>query len=78
MTKKSRPFATLNDINAIVLVADAKGSIVFANKAIKSILDYDPQEVLGDGWWELTPNGESIDTRKAVSLTERSQAPSLK
>lgn len=67
MTEKDSPFATLDDINAIVLVADANGAIVFANKAIKPILGYDPQDVLGDGWWELTSKGDNIDTRKAIT-----------
>lgn len=61
------PFATLDDINAIVLVADSDGNIVFANKAIKYILGYDPQEVLGDGWWQLTTNGDETADRKSIA-----------
>lgn len=65
MSQTNKPFATLDDINAIVLVADATGSIVFANKAIEHILGYSPEEVLGDGWWELTSVMESPVQRKA-------------
>ncbi len=62
-----KKFATLDDINAIILVADQKGSIVFANKAIKSILGYEPEEVLGDGWWQLTANDQSTVVRKSTA-----------
>lgn len=67
MTKTEKSFATLDDINAIVLVADAKGNIVFGNKAIKTILGYNPEEVLGDGWWKLTENGQDVDARKTIT-----------
>lgn len=65
MTEKDKPFATLDDINAIVLISDASGSIVFANKAIKTILGYTPDEVLGDGWWKLTSAEDDFNIRKA-------------
>ncbi|MBL4668808.1 MAG: PAS domain S-box protein [Flavobacteriales bacterium] len=78
MTKKDSPFATLDDINAIVLVADANGSIIFANKAIKTILGYNPEEVLGDGWWELTSDGENTGTRKAKTAAMANGKESLK
>jgi len=66
MSKINKPFATLNDINALVLVADANGDILFANKAIEEILGYSQQEVLGNGWWELTGNEQDINNRKSV------------
>ncbi|MGL4598766.1 MAG: sensor histidine kinase [Bacteroidia bacterium] len=67
MEKTNKTFATLDDINAIILVADQKGNIVFANKAIKSILGYEPEDVLGDGWWKLTANEQSTDVRKSTA-----------
>lgn len=62
-----RSFATLDDINAIILVADGDGNIVFANKAVKTILGYEPEEVLGDGWWKLTTNETVSDLRKSIT-----------
>tara|TARA_B100000809_G_scaffold31265_1_gene27184 strand:+ start:117 stop:1070 length:954 start_codon:yes stop_codon:yes gene_type:complete len=59
-------------------VADENGSIVFANKAIKSILGYDPEEVLGDGWWKLTSKGENTDTRKAKTAAMADGTADLK
>jgi two-component system, sensor histidine kinase PdtaS len=71
MKKMGKTFATLDDINAIILVADQQGNIVFANRAIKSILGYEPEDVLGNGWWQLTANdpstGLSKDLRKSIT-----------
>lgn len=79
MTEKEKPFVTLNDINAIVLVADAEGSIIFANKAVKTILGYDPQEVLGDGWWKLTSNNENnTSARKSITAEMAAGKTNLK
>jgi PAS domain S-box-containing protein len=60
--------ATLDDINAIVLISDQNGMIVFANKAIKDILGYEPKELLGDGWWKLTDSKLDSDERKATTI----------
>jgi PAS domain S-box-containing protein len=57
-------FATFDDINAIILVANKEGMIVFANKAVKTILGYEPEEVLGDGWWRLTAHDSELEERK--------------
>ncbi len=57
-------FATLDNIDAIVLVSNAEGNIVFANKAVKRILGFEPHEVLGNGWWELTANEYNLSKRK--------------
>jgi PAS domain S-box-containing protein len=44
----------LQQINALILVADKKGEIIYAGPAFKRILGYDPKDVLGNGWWELS------------------------
>lgn len=62
--ENNKPFASLDDINAIVLVADKEGEIIYANKAVETILGYDPQSVLGDGWWKITAKQEENDVRK--------------
>ena len=60
-------FATLDDIEAIVLVSNDQGEIVFANKAIERILGYTPEEVLGNGWWEVTKSPD-IEARKTTTI----------
>lgn len=44
----------LNQINALVLVANKDGEITYANPATKTILGYDSKEIIGDSWWDLT------------------------
>ena len=42
----------LERVNSIVLVADSKGSIIYASPFVKDILGYSTKELLGRGWWE--------------------------
>ncbi|MFK5891149.1 MAG: PAS domain S-box protein [Flavobacteriaceae bacterium] len=46
--------AILNRINTLVLVANGKGDITYASPSIETILGYNPKDVLGQGWWQLT------------------------
>ncbi|HWR16306.1 MAG TPA: PAS domain S-box protein [Terriglobales bacterium] len=43
----------LNVIQAMVLVANGDGQIVYASPSVERILGYTPAEVLGDSYWEL-------------------------
>ncbi|MFT4602865.1 MAG: PAS domain S-box-containing protein [Arenicella sp.] len=71
-------FATLDDINAIVLVSDKNGQIIFANKAIKDILGYEPEELIGDGWWKLTTSKLDSKARKSATISLAKGESSLK
>jgi PAS domain S-box-containing protein len=44
----------LNSVLDLVLVADETGSVIYASPSVKSMLGYEPEEVLGDGWWNVT------------------------
>jgi PAS domain S-box-containing protein len=59
----------LDQINAIVLVADREGRISYVNPATKSILGFDPSELQGDGWWKHTAKSpaEQESKKKMVS-----------
>lgn len=41
-------------VNALVLVADAEGSISYVSPSVKTILGYEPAELLGEGWWRIS------------------------
>ena len=44
----------LNSVLDLVLVGDETGSVIYASPSVKSMLGYEPEEVLGDGWWSAT------------------------
>lgn len=51
-------FATLDDIDAVVVVANADGEVVFVNRAAEHILGFTPSELLGNDWYRLTGDGD--------------------
>ncbi len=42
----------LQTINSIVLVANGKGEILYASPSVKTILGYEPEELLGMKYWD--------------------------
>jgi len=43
----------LRRVGALVLVADSTGKVTYVAPSVKPILGYEPEELLGDGWWNL-------------------------
>ena len=43
----------LKSINDFIIVGDAQGQIVYVNPAVKTLLGYEPADILGEGWWHL-------------------------
>ena len=58
----------LENLDALVLVADNKGCIQYCSQSILRLLKVDKSEVLGMGWWELTRTGKKaqIDEIKTI------------
>jgi len=67
-TEISQPFATLEYIEAIALVSNAEGQIVYVNQAVKKILGYNQKEVMGNGWWKLSSKEKGMNTRKVIAI----------
>ena len=61
-------FMPFDDLEALVLVANKKGEVVFANAAVKTILGYEPEELLNEGWWSLTAKQGNVVERKNLIL----------
>jgi PAS domain S-box-containing protein len=66
----------LNTVAAFVLMADSTASITYVSPSI-SALGYDPSEVLGDGWWNLTrpDNAERERTKRLMSEIAQGKTP---
>lgn len=44
---------TLNNSRSLVIAADASGNIVYVSRSIKAVLGYQPEELMGQGWWKV-------------------------
>ena len=44
----------LERVNALVLVADVGGSILYISPSVKTMLGFEPSELLGEGWWHIS------------------------
>ena len=43
----------LGSIANLVLVANSRAEIVYISPSVRQIIGYEPDEILGDGWWEM-------------------------
>ena len=48
----------LERLNNLIIVANAQGEVNYVSPSVKSVLGYDPKELLGNGWWEFTKSGK--------------------
>lgn len=62
----------LDHVNALILVAERDGAIVYAGRAIRTILGYEPTEILGDAWWQRNRPDDSMDSEHASMYLARS------
>ncbi|HEX9333138.1 MAG TPA: PAS domain S-box protein, partial [Anaerolineales bacterium] len=67
----------LQRVNALVLVADSQGSIIYVSPAAKTILGYEPDELLGDNWWKLSrfESSEARNEKGYVGQAARGEVP---
>jgi PAS domain S-box-containing protein len=54
----------LDKLNTLIVVLNNDGSIDYVSKSAQQLLGYNPQELLGTNWWEMTrfsnPEGEMV------------------
>jgi PAS domain S-box-containing protein len=44
----------LERINSLIVVVNSEGKIEYVSPSAKRILGFEPEQLLGDGWWNLT------------------------
>ena len=59
---------TLNDINAVILIANEFGEIIFANKRVYEVYKLEPEQVMGVGWWKSTSDNEEEAITRQTDL----------
>ena len=67
----------LGAVQTLLIVSNGEGDIVYAAPAINRILGFKPEEVLGNGWWELVGRveGNPEDRRRQAALEAQGQVP---
>ncbi len=60
----------LQKVGNLVLVGDSSGKITYASPSAKTILGYDPAELLGDGWW-LRSRSDPEERRREKQMVAR-------
>ena len=48
----------LERLNNLIVVANPKGDVEYVSPSVKSMLGYEPNDLLGQGWWKNTKSGE--------------------
>ncbi|MBI4521985.1 MAG: response regulator [Gemmatimonadetes bacterium] len=61
----------------LVLVNDGEGRIHWVSPSVRTVLGFEPKDVLGDGWWRLTsPDAdERLRLREQAAREARGEAP---
>jgi len=68
----------LNTIETLVFVLNGNADVVYVSPAVQRILGYTPEEVLGDGWWDLAYSRDpdfGRYTRERLAITARGEIP---
>ncbi len=60
----------LENLDALVLVADKMGHIQYCSQSILRLLKVDKSEILGVGWWELTRTGMKSQTDEIDTIIQ--------
>ncbi len=68
---------TLNNSRSLVIATDPQGNIVYVSRSIKAVLGYQPEELMGDGWWKVRSQDaeENEKMRNKVTTFKGTTAP---
>jgi PAS domain S-box-containing protein len=58
----------LENVGALILVADSTGSIIYCSPSILKLLKVTEDEVLGAGWWSITRLDKSARAREVETI----------
>ena len=52
----------LERLNNLIVVANHQGAVQYVSPSVKSMLGFEPSELLGNGWWDYTKSNEDENT----------------
>jgi PAS domain S-box-containing protein len=64
----------LEKLNSLIVVINKRGKVEYVSPSVKRILGFEPEQLLGEGWWNLTRTDdvERADV-KAIALSQLKQ-----
>ena len=66
--------AILEKLNSLIVVVNPTGDVEYVSPSAKRILGFEPEQLVGDGWWNLTrDNVEDRKSIKALTLQQMKQ-----
>lgn len=51
--------AILEKLNSLIVVLNKQGNVEYVSPSVKRILGFEPEQLMGDGWWNLTRDNEA-------------------
>lgn len=65
----------LRSIGDLVIVADGTGNVVYVSPSVKTLLGYEPAELLGAGWWSIIQDDAVLiaDERQELAQMARGE-----
>ncbi|MBI3194384.1 MAG: PAS domain S-box protein, partial [Ignavibacteriae bacterium] len=68
----------LKQVSSIILVFDSNGNVTYASPSIKTVFDFQPDLMLGNGWWEITHSASDYTSQKLEKAALACQSHPLK
>jgi PAS domain S-box-containing protein len=67
----------LQRVGSLVLVANSGGEIIYTSPSVKTVLGYNPEELLGDNWWRISGENQKSAARERdrVARSARGELP---
>src|SRR4051812_4735128 len=67
----------INRCPALVCEVDRDGQTIFTNAAVRPLLGYPPEEIVGRPWASLVPDEERASARKLAAAVQRGDVTSF-
>ena len=70
--------AILEKLNSLIVVVNQKGKVEYVSPSAKRILGFEPEQLMGEGWWNLTRDNDlERNDIKSLALEQLKQKDSL-
>jgi PAS domain S-box-containing protein len=60
----------LEKLNSLIVVVNPKGEVEYVSPSVKRILGFEPEQLIGEGWWKLTRDNDT-ERKEILELVAR-------